>query len=117
MRFARLESGSMPWAGLAAGPTAWALNTQIAYAVAPLACGTRAAILTPVAVVLVVAAAAGALLSWRAAQVRMTSEWFDLRGGRPHRFLAWIGLAAGVLFALVVANQAAATLILDGCWQ
>jgi hypothetical protein len=111
------ERGSMPWAGLAVGPTAWALNTQIAYAVAPFSCGTRALILTPVALVLLLATAASALLSWHAVQARVTSEWLESRGGASHSFLGWIGLSAGVLFAFVIANQAAATLILDGCWQ
>src|SRR5687768_14692367 len=28
----------MPWAGLVAGPTAWAVNTQIGYALVPWVC-------------------------------------------------------------------------------
>ena len=108
----------LDWAGLAAGPTAWAINTQLAYAVAPFACGIRLAILIPVATVLAVVALIGALLSWRSLHAGQSeADWTWHAGGNTGRFLAAIGAASGLLFAFVIANQIAAILLLGGCWQ
>lgn len=106
----------LDWAGLAAGPTAWAVNTQLDYAVVPFTCGMRTLLVLPSTIIFMLIALAGAFLSWRflhAGEIAM--DWSKPAGGQPRLFLAIVGIASGVLFALVIANQAAATLLLDGC--
>lgn len=65
---------------------------------------------------LVLIAIGGAFLSWQA--------WWRLHDGidvnapgshAPHLMIAVIGVAAGLLFGLVVAMQGTAALFLDGC--
>jgi hypothetical protein len=60
-------------------------------------------------------AIAGGALSLYAARMPLESEWLDSSGGLPRRFVAWLGAGAGLLFALAIANQLAATLIVNGC--
>lgn len=104
------------WAGLAAGPAAWAINTQLDYAVAPLDCSVRVAVLLPSAVFFLLVAVAGAWWSWRfLSRAEITEDWSQPAGGRPHLFLGIVGFAAGILFALVLANQIAAIALVDGC--
>ena len=101
-------------AGLIAGPACWGLNTQAAYTVASQSCDAQRTILTPTMLVLIAISLAGALISAFSARV-IGGEWYDARGGLAHRFLATVSCTAGLLFAVVIANQFAAMLILQKC--
>lgn len=105
----------IPWAGLASGPAAWVVATPLHYALAPWVCAHGPAVLMvpAVALVLLLVALGGGLLSWRA--WRATPAPAGEEGGRPHHFLAALGMLAAGLFALVIALQGAAGLVFDGC--
>src|SRR5437879_2894797 len=92
-----------PWAGLATGPGCWAINTQAGYALVPWVCAHHLNLVSPLAVLLALMSLGGAYLS-RSARV------VERHGEGPRRFLAGIGMAAGVLFALVILTQGAAGL-------
>jgi len=109
-------SSAFPWAGLAVGPVAWATNTQLNYALLDWSCG-RGWNLTPaVAAVLTaisLAAAALSFMAWRRHQgLRIPLPEPD---GQPHGLLSGIGVAAGVLFAVVIAIQGLGALLLGPC--
>lgn len=103
------------WAGVALGPAAWAVSTQTLYALTPEACTRSSAATIIVAALLVVVAVAGAVISLRAIRLGATAEWADAQGGRARNFVAWLGVGSGVLFALVIANQLAAALMISPC--
>ncbi len=105
----------VPWAGLAAGPTAWAVSTQLNYALANWSCEHQMRIVPILALALAAIALGGAFLSaraWRASgpdQASLESE------GTPRRFLAGMSLLMAVLFAVVILAQGSAGLVLNGC--
>jgi hypothetical protein len=103
------------WAGLAIGPTAWAIDTQLQYSLVSGGCTHHIVLLVTVTAVLMLAAFAGAWMSWRAARNDAPSEWSNESGGGPRTFLAWLGLGSGVLFGLTIANQLAAFLVVNSC--
>src|SRR5205807_5123864 len=70
------------WSGLISGPAAWAISTQLNYALVPWQCGEHGHPLSWIAFALILAAAAGGLRS--------------LRARRHAREGAGVGLAAGV---------------------
>jgi hypothetical protein len=102
------------WSGLLAGPAAWAISTQLNYAIVPWQCAHGVAIIPYISLALALLALLGGVLSWRARK----------KGGAPlkperatgtENFVASLGLLAAALFALVIVMQGAASLILDGC--
>lgn len=106
----------MPWAGLFAGPAAWAANTQLNYALAPALCPDGKAIVLLVAVALAAIGLAAAWLSWQAWNRHGGPErQGGPHDGRPRNFLAGLGVLSGCLFAVVILAQGAAALVLDGC--
>jgi len=89
------------WAGLAVGTAAWALNTQLNYALLPYACKTGLNIVPVVSAMLALLSFFSAWLSW--------SGWYRYGGpgfplpehdGRPHNLLCGIGVGSGILFGL-----------------
>jgi hypothetical protein len=105
------------WAGLAAGPGAWAVGTQLNYALAPWICAHKISLVPILALVLAAVALAGAFVSWRAwngAAVE-ESEVHAAVLEAPRPFLAGVSVLLGVLFALVILTQGAAGLVLNGC--
>jgi hypothetical protein len=109
---ARITAG-IPWAGLAAGPAAWAVATQLNYALVPWACARGAAwlVVPGLALLLALAAAGGALLSLRARR----STAGGAGDGQPHHFLATVSALAAALFTLLILLQGAAGLVFSGC--
>jgi uncharacterized membrane protein YidH (DUF202 family) len=103
------------WAGVALGPVAWGLNLQGVYVLAHFSCESTRISGTIVSAVLAIVALIGTLISARAVRRSAGAEWSDAQGGLPRTFMAWIGVGTGVLFALVIANQLAASLLLSPC--
>jgi hypothetical protein len=99
---------------LTAGPASWAVSTEATEVVAFLNCDHQRAILVPLDAALIavsVVCAIASLFSVRAAG----REWFDLAGGRTGRFVGVVSFVGGLLFAVVIASQLAATLIVERC--
>ena len=102
------------WAGLAAGPTAWAIDTQLNYALVPWACSNGRNIVPAIAGALALASLCGALSSWLAWR-RHDGVHIPEQDGHPRHLLSGIGVAAGVLFAIVIALQGAAAVMISPC--
>ncbi|MCP3402085.1 MULTISPECIES: hypothetical protein [unclassified Bradyrhizobium] len=103
------------WAGVALGPLAWGINLQGVYALAHFSCETTRLSGTIMSSVLAVVALAGTAISARAVRRGVAAQWSDTQGGGPRTFMAWLGVGSGVLFALVIANQLAASLMISPC--
>jgi hypothetical protein len=103
------------WAGVALGPLAWAANLQSVYAITHLACEKAKWGGIALSTVLVLASLAGTVISARAVRRRAGIEWNDAAGGGPRTFMAWLGVGCGVLFALVIADQLLAALMINPC--
>lgn len=101
-------------AGLAAGPACWAVSTQASEVIAFLDCDLQRSILAPLDLALIAVSVGCAVASLFAVR-SVEAELFDLAGGRAGRFLGVISFVAGILFAVVIANQLAATLIIERC--
>jgi hypothetical protein len=95
------------WAGLVLGPGAWALNTQLGYALTSWICAHHVDLVPWLAAGCALVALAGALVSLRV--------WRD--GGRQasSRFIAAMSAAIATLFTLAILVQGAAGLFLHGC--
>lgn len=103
------------WAGVALGPLAWGINLQGIYALAHFSCETTRFSAAIMSAVLAGTALAGTAISARAVRRGAGAEWRDAQGGGPRTFMAWLGVGSGVLFALVIANQLAASLMISPC--
>jgi uncharacterized membrane protein YidH (DUF202 family) len=103
------------WAGVALGPLAWGVNLQGIYALAHFSCEKTRMSGTILSAVLIIVALAGTAISARAVRGGAGAEWADAQGGGPRTFMAWLGVGTGVLFALVIANQLAASLVIAPC--
>ncbi len=105
----------VPWAGLAAGPMAWAVNTQLGYFLVPWVCASKTNLIPPIALALALLALAGAALSWLSLPPSQMDSGGSPAGGEPRSMLAGIGVASGLLFALLILTQGAAGLVFHGC--
>jgi hypothetical protein len=103
-----------PWAGLAAGPAAWATGTQLNYALLPWACRHGWNLVPAVAGVLAVLSLLSALSSWLAWR-RYDGLHVPEQDGHPRHLLSGIGIAAGLLFAIVIVLQGLAAIIISPC--
>ena len=103
------------WAGVALGPLAWGINLQGVYTLAHFSCETTRVSGTIVSVVLAIVALAGTAISARAVRRSASAEWLDVQGGGPRSFMFSLGVGMGALFALVIANQLAASLLISPC--
>lgn len=93
------------WAGIAAGPIAWAISTEFNYASAGWQCAHSTNVTLPVGAVLALAALGGAFISSRARRQE---------NGNGH-FLAVIGMGLGLLSAAIVLTQGAAGAVVNAC--
>ena len=106
----------LPSAGLYAGPVAWFISTQGNYALTPWMCANKIPVVPMLAVLLVALSLFGGFLSWRAfAMARFAPPHDETSAGRPHRFVAVIGIMMAVLFALVIMVQGIAGVVFTGC--
>ena len=102
-----LRSG-ISWAGFAVGATAWAISTQLNYAL--VGSGQVPGSVPWIALLLVIIALSGGALSWRAWHSPRESLTTQL-SGEPQQFLAGVGVLASTLFAGAIALQGIAALI------
>ncbi|MFN7945046.1 MAG: hypothetical protein U0Z53_06820 [Blastocatellia bacterium] len=92
------------WAGLMAGPVAWALAQQVGYLFVTLDCSyEKMLMLSPVMLLTLLIAAAGALISWRNWQ-RAGGELPDEGGSviSRSRFMAVVGMLLSSFALLLV---------------
>ena len=103
------------WAGVALGPLAWGINVQGIYTFAHFSCENTRLSGGLLSGILALVALAGTAVSARAVRRSVGAEWSEAQGGGPRTFMAWLGVGTGVLFALVIANQLAASLMISPC--
>jgi hypothetical protein len=105
------------WAGILAGPIAWAFDLEASYAVVKWACHTQNQQVLPLITMASLAVVlAGAIFSWKA--LIRTSNETSTDGDRPRqraRFMAVLGVAACALFALQIVAGAIPHWMLDAC--
>jgi len=109
------HSKMLYWGGVALGPLAWGINLQGVYVLAHFSCENTRMSGAIMSAVLAIVALWGTVLSARAVRRGAGAEWTDAQGGGPRTFMAWLGVGSGVLFALVIANQLAASLMISPC--
>jgi hypothetical protein len=98
----------MAWSGLVSGSLAWAISTQLNYALVPWQCGNHAYPIPWIALVLAFSALIGAAIS-------VVTWWGAGAGKGAVRLAAGVAALAAVLFAAVILLQATAALIFTGC--
>jgi hypothetical protein len=104
------------WIGMLGGPTVWAADLLIRYALVHWSCDTRqTSILNLVSLVaLILVASAGGTAIW----TLRTLPSVPTDGGRPiarSRFMALCGVMSSLLFGLTVAAGAFPQWVLDAC--
>jgi hypothetical protein len=105
------------WAGVLAGPIAWALSQQVAYLLATLDCSYgKDLALWPVMALTLLLAAGGALLSWSNWR-RAGKEMPDEGGGiiSRGRFMAVAGLLLGSFSVLAIVAEWLPIFFYQGC--
>jgi hypothetical protein len=102
----------LPWAGLIAGPLAWALSFQGNYLLVEWQCARGARPVPFVALVLAIIALAAGYVSWRAWQ---PAAGEPERSHRLRHFIGGLSTLVAVLFAFVILMQAFAGVIFSGC--
>lgn len=105
------------WAGIFAGPLAWAFDLVVSYAIVKWVCQTRQyGVFHLVTLVSLAIVAGGAVISWTAFSRTIQDTPTD--GGHPRqraRFMAILGLAVSALFALQIIAGALPHWMLDAC--
>jgi hypothetical protein len=105
------------WAGVLAGPAAWALSQQVSYLFVTLDCshGWSLAV-APVMLLTLLLAAGGAFVSWRNWR-RAGRELPDEGGGAAarSRFMAACGLTLGVFSLLLIIAEWLPTFFYPPC--
>jgi hypothetical protein len=112
------------WAGVLAGPIAWAADLGVSYAIVKWSCGHQTiAVLRLITLATLAVIAGGAYASWRA--LSLAPDDVPLDGPPTHagpvlvlsraRFMAVLGLASSALFAVTVIGMAVPRWVLDAC--
>jgi len=105
------------WLGLLAAPVAWLVNLLLSYSLVLWACSTgRQYTLHLVTLAMLLVAAGGGLMAWRAWQ-QAGSEWHNEAGGvlPRSRFMAAMGILLSGLFFLVILAQGIPSFVLSAC--
>jgi hypothetical protein len=104
------------WWGILIGPTAWALDQGISYAIDQHACSTgHFYVLHVASAVCFVLGLTGALVAWR--QLALVRDGRD-EGGSPRDrswFMAWLGILMSSVFALTIVALAVTKIVLSPC--
>ena len=109
-------SRGLPSAGIYAGPVAWLIDTQVNYAAVPWVCAHQVPLIPIFALAMAAISLLGGFLSWRAYANATPTPLPDSTGaGRPHRFLALMGIAIALLFTIVILLHGAAGIVFHGC--
>jgi hypothetical protein len=105
------------WAGILAGPFAWAFDLAVSYAIVQWTCGSQhTSVLHLMTFVALAIVAGGTAAAWTALQ-HAPKEASD-EGSRPFergRFMAVLGLVLCATFAVLVVASAVPRFILDAC--
>lgn len=105
----------LSWAGLVAGPGAWAASTEANYALATPQCLSGVSPTTWLALLLAGLALFGALLSYLSLRHTLAAPQDGARKPRTETFYALVSIGLGLLFALVILLQAYAGTVFTGC--
>jgi len=108
------EAG-IAWAGLLTGPIAWILSLQAKYSLVPWECAHQFPMIHVVTIVTILIGLAGGYLSWRALATLVPEPPDRSGGGRPHKFVAVMGLLSAALFTFLIVLQGSAALVFNGC--
>jgi hypothetical protein len=112
----RSQNAWLASAGVWVGFIAWATSTQLNYSLVPWECDKGFRVIPWIALGLIVLALGGGTISLRSFRRRgQRLETCTPKAGTPFEMLAAIGMAASVLFALVIVLQGAADLIVPRC--
>jgi hypothetical protein len=115
MKHVSLAHGAA-WSGLVAGPFSWMLNTQVNYSLVEWSCATGWNPVPAIAALFTVTGLAGAATSWFAwPRLERPGIRVPEQDGHPHHLLCGISVAAGILFAIIIALQGVAGLIVGAC--
>jgi hypothetical protein len=105
------------WLGLLAAPLAWLVNLLLSYTLVLWACSTgRQYTLHLVTLAMLLLAAAGGFMAWRAWR-RAGRTWHDEAGGvlPRSRFMAALGVLLSSLFFLAILAQGIPSFVLSAC--
>lgn len=108
-------SRGLSWAGLAAGPGAWAVSTQGNYALAAPQCLMGVYPVPWFALLLAIVALAGSVMSLLAYRRTMLDPADGARKPRTEVFVSLLSLGLSLLFMVVILLQAYAGLVFTGC--
>jgi hypothetical protein len=104
------------WWGILIGPTAWALDQGISYAIAQHACSTgHFYVLHVTSAVMFVLALSGVLVATRQLGIARSGRE---EGGTPldrSWFMAWLGILMSVAFALTIIALSVPKVLLSPC--
>ena len=109
MRSSHLQLNVMRFAGMAAGPLAWACSTQLGQILPYVDCGRRLPVLALSAFSLTAISLVGAYLSWCCRTVPPST------GAETRLFLQHLSALMGVLFGFALLLQGVATIVLNPC--
>jgi hypothetical protein len=105
------------WAGILAGPVAWALDLSVSYAMVKWVCSSqRDVVLHAITLAALAMVAGGAAVSMLALRHTAGDEPTD--GGDPRqraRFMAILGVTSCALFAVTIVAGAIPRWVLDAC--
>ncbi|HLM47910.1 MAG TPA: hypothetical protein VK458_28865 [Myxococcaceae bacterium] len=106
----------IPSAGIYAGPLAWLVSTQANYSLVPWMCAHQIKIVPVVALAMAALSLFGGFLSWRGYVMVAPASHGDSTGaGRPHRFVALMGIGMALLFTVIIALHGVAGMMFHGC--
>ena len=109
-------SRGLPSAGIYAGPLAFLVDTQANYALVPWICAHDFQLVPIVALATAAVSLFGGFLSWRGYAAASPMPPPDSSGGgRPHRFVALLGVAMALFFTTIIVAHGAAGLVFHGC--
>jgi hypothetical protein len=115
--FSSPEGIAALWAGVLAGPTAWALDLTVSYSIVQWTCGGGPrVVLHLITIASLAIVGGGAFASWRALSLAPPSGRKDESGPEDRgRFMAGLGLLMCALFAILVVATAIPLWVLDAC--